>query len=164
MEIRKALLSDVSDILRVMDSARLYQRSLGFQQWEDGYPNESIITEDINRDSGYVLTGAGVTAGYVCLVTGDSAYKLSPSPWQYMGEYAVVHRLAMDDTMRGRGMSKEVFSLIERKVRALSIPIIRVDTGTANVVMNRLLAKYGYINCGVHRFPWGERIAYEKLL
>ena len=39
MKLALATFDDVNSVLAIMDMARAYQRSLGFKQWEDDYPN-----------------------------------------------------------------------------------------------------------------------------
>lgn len=162
MEIRKAKENDIDIILTIMDKARGYQRSLGFCQWEDGYPNSMVIAEDIELRVAYVFTIDDRVVGYSVLQIGDSAYDTLIDTWQYDGIYGVVHRLAFDESIRGKGFSKKAFELIESNFKDRDVKSIRIDTGESNVVMQHILERTGYLNLGICMFPWGRRIAYEK--
>ena len=53
--IRKAVMSDVPVIMRLIEEARGIMRSCGnVNQWIDGYPSEEAIVEDINNGHCYL--------------------------------------------------------------------------------------------------------------
>ena len=102
--------------------------------------------------------------GYAVLPIGDSAYDSMINTWIYEGRYGVVHRLALNDYIRGKGYSSILFELIEDYFNSQGIYLIRIDTGEENKVMQRIMDSCGYQTRGVRTFPWGKRIAYEKNL
>lgn len=67
MILRQANLCDIESILAITDAARDFQRSSGFVQWEDGYPDCSIIETDIAKGTGYVLVDDKLPICYVVL-------------------------------------------------------------------------------------------------
>ena len=165
MKIRKACSYDIDDIMSILDEARAFQRQSGFRQWEDGYPGRSDVERDIDCGTAYVFIDTDMTAvGYVALSSSDEAYDRIGDIWEHSGSYGVVHRLALGDCLRGQHTTSTLFSLIEQTFRSLGITSIRLDTGTDNKIMQHLMAKYGYTSRGIHQFPWGPRLAYEKRL
>ena len=106
----QAKISDVEIILDIMDMARNYQRSLGFIQWEDDYPNRAIIEQDITMGDAYVFIEEDQIVGYCVLPIGDSAYDELSNTWHNKGVYGVVHRLAFSDKIRGKGYSTGDFA------------------------------------------------------
>lgn len=162
MKIQKAISGNIEAVLAIMDMARAYQRSLGFKQWEDGYPNREIIEADIDSGDAYIFTIEGKIVGYALLQIGDSAYDELTDVWAFEGEYGVVHRLAFDDSIRGQGYSTKAFQLIEANFRSRTIDFIRIDTGEKNIVMQHILERCGYKSRGTRNFPWGSRVAFEK--
>lgn len=162
MRLEKATFSDVDRILEIMDSARAYQRSLGFTQWEDGYPGRNVIESDIEGDRAYLLKNDDKVLAYSVLAIGDRAYDCLANRWRYTGRYGVVHRIGVAPEFRGKNISSALFSEYERVYRELGINIIRIDTGTENRIMQHLMDKFGYESRGVMMFEWGERIGYEK--
>lgn len=164
MEMRRATEADIQKIMVIMDSARAFQRSLGFNQWEDGYPDTDVIKHDISTRDAYVFCDDRTIVGYAFLPVGDDSYDWLTGVWKYPGEYGVIHRLAISPTMRGQGLSAKIFSLIETNFMGRGIKIIRVDTGTENTIMQRIMASNNYECRGTRNFSWGERLAYEKLL
>ncbi len=165
MKIRKACSHDIDDIMSILDEARAFQRQSGFRQWEDGYPGRSDVERDIDCGTAYAFIDTDMTAvGYVALSSSDEAYDRIGDIWEHSGNYGVVHRLALGDRLRGQHTTSTLFSLIEQTLRSLGITSIRLDTGTDNKIMQYLMAKYGYTSRGIHQFPWGPRLAYEKRL
>ena len=164
MEMRKADSVDTGRIVAITDSARLYQRQCGFRQWEDGYPASADIAADIAAGCAYVFIEGGEIAAYAFLPEGDGEYDRMCGIWRYAPPYGVIHRLAVSPRFRGRGLASEVFSMAEEYFRRQGIRAMRVDTGEANVVMQRVLRRCGYECRGTVRFAWGMRLAYEKEL
>lgn len=164
MEIIRATNAHIAAVMGILDSAREYQRQSGFRQWDDGYPSEAVVAADIASGHAYVFTRQGEVAGYAFLPEGDAAYDTFESVWRLTGRYGAVHRLAVAPQARGIGASAPMFTLIEETFRQRGIGIVRIDTGLENAVMRHLLEKYGYTPLGAYEFPWGARLAYEKML
>ena len=54
--IREARLTDMDEIMLVMDAAKKIMRQSGnMHQWGEGYPSETVIAADIERNGGYVV-------------------------------------------------------------------------------------------------------------
>ena len=164
MKLKQATHCNVERILTITDSAREFQRSLGFVQWEDDYPSRSIIENDIAESTGYVLENNGLIIAYVVLAVSDADYDTLHGVWRFDEPYGVVHRIAIAPEMRGQHVSDILFPMIEKEYLSRNIGVVRMDTGNQNIVMQRLLDKFGYDNLGLHRFSWGERLAFEKKL
>lgn len=164
MEMRLATPGDIPRVMEIMAAARLYQRACGFVQWEDGYPAVPDIQRDIDSGTARVFDSGGEVTGYACLAVGDASYDAHPGLWRYIGDYGVIHRLALAPQQRGKGRGEELFSLMENEYRGRGIRTVRVDTGAANLVMQRLLTRCGYEPRGRCAFAWGDRLAYEKPL
>lgn len=164
MKLRPAGLEDVEAVMRVMDAGRRAQRIQGFVQWADGYPDAAVIRADILSGAGRLLVAEdGDIAGYAALVEFDAGYdSLGDDVWHYGGGFAVVHRMAVADAYRGKGLSDIFFGLLEAEAAGTGVGALRVDTGVENRVMQHILSRRGYRDAGVQAFPWGERIAYEK--
>ncbi len=63
--IREARPTDLADIMQVMDAAKGIMRQSGnMHQWSDGYPSETVITADIERNGGFVIEDSGKIVGY----------------------------------------------------------------------------------------------------
>lgn len=164
MELRKATVGDINNIMQVFEEARQAQRSAGFRQWEDGYPSIEVLKSDIDHNIGYVLDDNGKTAGYVAIGLNDAEYDRHPELWDVDKTYVVFHRIALSDEYRGKGFSSVLFDLAEAEGRRLGVGSVRIDTGLQNKAMQFILAKRNYTNLQACDFVWGRRLAYEKPL
>ncbi len=162
MGIRLARLSDIAEIMQVMEAAKQIMRQSGnMLQWGEGYPSESAIAADIEKDSGFVIEENGVVAGYF-------AYLQSPEPTYatiYEGKwlddekpYHVVHRIASYPDVHG------IFGRIMDFCFSHDTNI-RIDTHRDNKIMQHNLLKHGFTYCGIIYLQSGdERLAYQKIL
>ena len=55
IELRKANLNEIKDVLTIIQDGQSFLKSQGLDQWQNGYPNETSITNDINNGNCYVL-------------------------------------------------------------------------------------------------------------
>lgn len=165
MRLRKASLADIPAIMHIMAQARAAQRALGFRQWDDGYPPESQLEEEISAGRGFVLADGDAICAYAAIVADDPEYADLQSVMTSYGEsYAVIHRLAISDAYRGRGVGRRFLALLEEEMRHRGLLWSRADTGLENLPMQKALAAAGYRLLCRHNFVWGPRLVYEKSL
>lgn len=137
-----AIQEEIAVYCRIINEAKDFQRSQGFVQWTDDYPNEGIILEDIKSKKGFAVKTGNETAAYLCIdFAGEPAYNHIVGKWNSEQPYAVVHRMALDSKFRNRGLSHRVFSLAEDLCRTRGIKYIRVDTDPENHRMQHILEK-----------------------
>lgn len=157
--IRNAIESDLPQILDIYASARRFMAENGNPtQWGSTYPNESIVQEDLNRNQLFVCTENATICGVFCYFFGEEPDYLHiyDGAWQNQQPYGVVHRLATGSAHHGVASAclAYAFSLCGN---------LRIDTHADNFPMQRLLAKNGFLRCGmVHCCHGGDRIAYQK--
>ena len=58
---------DTPAIWVILSAAIERRKADGSNQWQDGYPNEEVIANDIAHQYGYVLTEGDEILGYVAL-------------------------------------------------------------------------------------------------
>ena len=95
---------------------------------------------------------------------GEPAYGAIDGAWLTGGDYVVLHRLAVADGEKGRGVAAEFMRRTEALARGRGVGSFRVDTNFDNLRMLRLLEKEGFRFCGTVRYAGGERLAFEKRL
>ena len=55
MEVRQALLEEISEIMKIYEAARCFMAEHGNPtQWVNGYPSEELVTEDCKNGELYV--------------------------------------------------------------------------------------------------------------
>lgn len=62
MAYRLALKSDIPQIMKIVDEAQEFIKNQGFNQWQDGYPDEGAFLADISGGCCHVFCEAGRTA------------------------------------------------------------------------------------------------------
>ena len=162
MEIKKANVEDIDLIMKVFDAAKLFMRKMGNnKQWVDGYPSKELILNNIKDDSFFLCISEDlqIVGVFYYKVEVDSTYNMIyEGEWLNDKPYGVVHRIASN------GIQKKIadFCLqwcIERCKN------IRIDTHRDNVVMQNVLRRNGYKQCGIIYLTNGaERIAFQKSL
>ena len=129
--------------------------------------NENMRKHDVNSPLliGNLREGDVIHSVKQCIdFDGEPAYCNIQGEWRTEGVYAVVHRISISSQFRNRGLAKEIFELIETLCNDKGIKSIRIDTYRLNERMQHVLTKSGFIYCGIVTYPFGERLAYERIL
>lgn len=165
MELRTAAPEDLGKIMELIDQAKAFLKRNGVDQWQNGYPDQTCIEEDIRKGRGYLCIQDQDVVGYVCIdFEGEPAYDTLDGKWLSIQPYVAVHRLALDASVRGRGLASQVFEETERLARSREIHSFKVDTDNDNQIMKHLLERNGFQFCGTICFDNSEKIAFEKLI
>lgn len=163
MELRKAKGDELDTAMALIDQAKAFLKQQGVDQWQSGYPDRDCIAADIAAEKGYFCVEDGTVAGYLCIdFDGEPAYASLNGTWLTQETYVVVHRMALDDRVKGRGLASRVFALVEELARGKGVHSFKVDTDRDNRIMRHLLEKNGFSYCGTIRFDNSEKVAFEK--
>ncbi len=165
MIVRKATYSDAPIIWEILQQAIEQRRQDGSDQWQNGYPNEQTVHDDIANGYGYVLVNNNDIWAYAAIIFGiEPAYNDIIGAWLTSGNYAVVHRVAVCDAVKGKGIATLLFYEVEHLCTAKKVYSIKVDTNFDNRPMLKILANLGYQYCGEIFFNGAPRKAFEKVL
>ncbi|RQO30149.1 GNAT family N-acetyltransferase [Taibaiella sp. KBW10] len=162
---RKASMSEVPQIWAILEQAIIRRKEDGSNQWQDGYPNPEIITEDIASGHGFVLTDGAVIIGYsAVLINDEPEYANIKGHWLSNEDFVVFHRVAISENYLGKGLAKKMITGIEAFARDHNIFSVKADTNYDNTAMLNIFEKLGYTYCGEVYFRGSARKAFEKLL
>ena len=165
MILRKASISEKQVIWEILQQAIAQRKLDGSEQWQNGYPNEETVQEDINNGFGYVLVEENTVIAYAAIIFGiEPAYLDIDGEWLTNQDYAVVHRVATSNSVKGRGVATHLFQQIEELSITQKVYSIKVDTNFDNIPMMKILDKLNYTYCGEIFFGGAPRRAYEKVL
>jgi GNAT superfamily N-acetyltransferase len=165
MNLRLAILSDANTIWEILQAAILQRKNDGSTQWQNGYPNEQTVLNDIQNGFGYVVEENGLIIAYAAIIFDiEPAYEDIKGAWLSNQKYAVVHRVATAAALKGKGIATQLFLLIEKLAISKQTYSIKVDTNFDNVPMLKILDNLNYTYCGEIFFSGSSRMAYEKLL
>ena len=166
MEFRKAAASDVEDIMKIIKQAQAYFKENCVNQWQNNYPNNETIKNDIEKGYGYVLEDNGEIIGTVAVCfNGEKTYDIIyGGEWISSGEYAVIHRMAVDNAYKGAGLSSVIIKHIENICLDKGVHSIKIDTHSENTSMQRVIKKNNFKYCGIiYVEDKSSRVAVEKI-
>lgn len=165
--IRPATAEDVPRLLELVAQAQAYFRAAGIDQWQDGYPNAAVLQADREKGASYVIEeNSCVLATFMAGCEEDPNYAHIDGAWRTQGvPYAVLHRIAVEETAKGKGLAAQAVAFACRLAAARQVGSVRVDTHAQNTSMRRMLEKNGFVLCGGITLQSGApRVAYERLL
>ena len=166
-KIRKPTKKDIPSIMEMINDAKAALRTARVDQWQDGYPNEEIIKDDIERGIGHLVVEGNIPVGYGALKFGkEPAYaRIYKGKWQSEEPYAVISRLVTHRDYKRKGVCGFMFNHFEMQCILNDTSWLRVDTHEKNAPMNKLIVKNGFTRSGaVYIRPKVERTAFEKKL
>lgn len=167
MEFRQAKISDLDQIVEIIELSKKYLKETKVDQWQDGYPSKEDLRRDIESRNSYVLTNKDeIVATTVISLDGESTYNsIFNGKWITNEDYIVMHRVAVHDKYKGKGIFKELIKEAEILALNKGISSIKIDTHRDNISMQRAVVKNDFKKCGIIYLEDGsERIAFEKVL
>lgn len=160
MIIIKGTYTDISEVLKLVESQKAYLKKMGIPQWQGIYPNIDTFNEDVLLNRLYLLKEEDKLAGIFALVYPDHNYDyIENGHWTSDTPYVAVHRLCISDEFKGKGFASYIFSYLKERYNH-----IRVDTHDLNKAMNKCLKKNNFSYTGiVYMEDKTPRNAYEWL-
>ena len=161
MNIRKANCKDLEEIRLIYQSARKFMSDNGNpNQWGNNNPPLSRTKEDLRENNLYVVEDdKDILAVFFYKYGDDPTYKIiHQGNWLNNSPYGVIHRIAVSDKARGKGIAGICFDFAYSQCKNL-----KIDTHKDNIPMQRALAKHGFKQCGIiHLVNGDKRIAFQK--
>ncbi|HAT55807.1 MAG TPA: GNAT family N-acetyltransferase [Lactobacillus sp.] len=168
-------MNDLPAIKDIITDARDFLAEQGIDQWQDGYPEDSVIAGDIERgetvalkdDEGTILAIASLVKGidhpYEAIVDGN---------WRVTGtetNYVSIHRVAMAKASRGHHLTHDFFDLMLEQIQAdPEVESVRIDTHPQNFGMQHVIETNGFDYIGLVPVTGGKpdetNVAYDMVL
>ena len=170
MEFMQAEARHLEELCRITGEAKAQLKGLGLDQWQLGYPNQEVWTEDIRQGTAWVAVEDGrVLGAFRVQTTPELSYAEIDGAWLTDGAYGSLHRVCVADAAKGRGVAGALFRQGLALTAAAGLPALRIDTHPGNLPMRRALDKAGFTHCGTIVLregceAGGLRRAYELLL
>ena len=167
MIFRKTEKKDVAGVLKIIESAKERMKNMGLDQWQNGYPDENSIMGDVDKGISYVMEILGTS---VLTFEREEVYEnMKEGKGLSDGEYTVIHRIAVSENNKNKGVSGEILKELEKICIEKGIYSIKIDTHEDNEPMKGFLKKNGFLFCGIiylDREPDlnAKRVTFEKIL
>ncbi|MCQ2591731.1 MAG: 2-dehydropantoate 2-reductase [Treponema sp.] len=175
--IRKALLSDLPELLKIYERARQFMKENGNEsQWglpSEGktcWPSEESIVQKIQNQIQYVCetqidgnTIIAATFAYTFAIPEPAYASIFEGQWpDNSSDYGVIHCFAASGTVKGSATYCINWAVEKSKY-------LKIDTHPNNKPMRNLLTKLGFTYCGKVLMPEVQnddilRVAYYKMI
>ncbi len=164
MIIKAANLNYKLEIMKILKAVIDNMKLKGLDQWDDMYPDEDIILEDINKRNLYIYVDEKIIKAIVTL-NEDQAEEYSTIDWKYnLGKQLIIHRLCVDPKYQGKGIARILLEFAEDYARKNNYDSIRLDAFTQNKAACSLYSNNGYEQRGTVNFRKGKFYCFEKLI
>ena len=165
LQFRPATASDCKQIWEIIQQAKLYMLQENRRQWDETYPTQRHIADDIRRGYAYGLCNGTTVMAYGAIIfDGEAAYQNIDGAWLSHQPYVVLHRLAVATAAHGHGTASTFIAETEKLALKHNVQSFKIDTNFDNGAMRAVLKKCGFTYCGKITYEKGWRMAYEKLL
>ncbi len=164
MEYTTAQPSDLPEILSLFRAATVHMDEEGVFQWDEIYPDMSILSDDVAQ--GAMTLGwidGRIAVAFVLEYCRQGDYE--SANWRYCEPcFAVLHRLCVHPDFQGKGVARKAMDYLERQVLSGDIHAIRLDAFSQNPAALYLYESLGYEKAGEVRYRKGLFYLYEKKL
>lgn len=170
LTIRRSTVDDIPVMMSLYAAAKRTMRADGnMEQWNGPYPAESNARSDIERGISYIIENDGRPVGTFAFIPDvEPTYaEIFEGSWiDDVSPYATIHRLA--GTPECHGIAYACFEWCMARCRE-GCPdgekrTLRIDTHKDNHIMQHVIARFGFIYCGIIYLADGNpRLAYQKL-
>lgn len=172
--VRPANQRDIPSILEIIKSAKQFLKAQKIDQWQNNYPNQQSIKNDVDNKANYVLIDNHQIAGTASLIPGiDKSYlHINDGSWINgpRGKYLTIHRVAISNQFRGEGLSRLLMSNLISLAVSQGFRDLRIDTHPDNQGMQHVITANGFQKRGIiHTLEGGKqtstaRYAYQLII
>lgn len=164
IDYRIACLEDLPEICGLVQAATDNMIQQNIFQWDELYPKEEILREDICKKQLYIgVIDEQIAVIYVLNQEYDAEYK--NGKWKYGDkEFCVIHRLCVNPFFQNKGVGRSTLQHIEKEVLMKGVHAIRLDAFTENPYALRLYRSLGYSEVGYVHWRKGRFCLMEKYL
>jgi GNAT superfamily N-acetyltransferase len=145
--IRTGVISDLVQIMEIVEGAKLDMHSYGNFQWNEDYPKEEDFIKDIKEGTLFVYDIKGIIAGLIC-INRDEPKEYKNLNWSRGEEAVIIHRLAVNNSFRGQDVGYKLINHADAICIENNLSYIKTDTNSLNIKAQGLLRKCGYIFVG----------------
>lgn len=161
--IRKANQKDIIQASKVLEEVKINMLREGIDQWDHEYPNQMVLTQDIDKEQAFIYEEEGELLAYMALNEKcDEEY--NDLNWTTNIPFLVIHRLYVKPIAQGKGISSKMIRYAEKYAVGHKYLSIRFDAFSLNKTANAVYLKKGYELVGTVSFRKGVFNCYEKAI
>ena len=148
MIIRKAEISDLENIMLMYKSCVTGMLKNGIDQWDETYPNDEIISEDLNVGTYYIAEIDETIIGGINIDNNQDDTYLALDWEDKSDSFLVVHRLGVKQELWNKKIGKYLMLFTEKLVLEKGLKSIRLDTYSGNPKAMEFYRRLGYTELG----------------
>lgn len=162
--IKIASINDKNEIMTLIKAAIEEMNTNNIDQWDEIYPNTSIIENDLYSNALYKYEDNGnITA--IITIDEQGSPEYDEIKWSdTSGNFIVIHRLTVHPDYQGRGIAKTMMKFSEELPLQNAKSSIRLDAFTKNQYATNLYKCLEYDLKGTVQFRKGIFYCFEKLI
>lgn len=166
MKIRKGKTSDLKQIMQMYKSCVKGMIKNNIDQWDETYPNQEIIEQDLKLKTYYVLVINNEIVGGINIDQKQDPTYLAIEWQDKTASFFVVHRLAVKEEFWNQKIGKKLMEFTENLALKKQLTSIRLDTYSNNPKAIYFYKKLGYTKLGSINLKPNKKHYYcfEKIL
>ena len=166
MIIRKGKISELDNIMKMYKSCVSGMIKNGIDQWDETYPDNKTIFEDLDNQSYYVVEEKKEIIGGINIDKNQDKTYLDINWEDKTNSFLVVHRLAVKEEFWNKKIGKDLMLFAENLVIKKGLNSIRLDTYSNNPKAMEFYRRLGYRKLGsINLKPnKNEYYCFEKII
>ncbi len=147
MIIQLSQINHLPQIFEIFQDCKLAMEKEGIFQWNQGYPNIEVISNDILKGHSYGLYDENTCVGVISINTDqEPAYK--SVKWEDTGLVLIIHRLTIAPSYQKNGFARSLMDFAESYGLKNGFTSIRLDAYSGNLRVINFYETRGYIKRG----------------
>ena len=146
MIVRKAIQNDKAQIKKIRPQMVKFMADTNLTQWDDEYPSEELLMQDLDRGEMYAALIGDVVVGYVT-INGDIPEEYSEVALEFSPKVCV-HRLSVNPKFAKQGIATKIMEHVHGDLKKQGYRSICLDTCEDNAGALKLYRNLGYITRG----------------
>ena len=143
--IRKAILEDVNEILKITKACAVHMISNNIFQWNELYPSKKVLLNDINLKQIWKLVENDEIIGIIVLTEIEDLEYKNVQWLTKNGNNLYIHRLAVHPKFHGKGYAQKLMDFAENYAKLKSYTSSRLDTFSQNKRNQQFYEKRNYV-------------------
>jgi len=166
MIIRKAIKSDLDNIMLMYKSCVKGMLANDIDQWDETYPNAGVIIEDLIAQTYFAAIENNIIIGGINIDQNQDKTYLDIDWEDKSNSFLVVHRLGVKEEFWEKKIGKELMVFAENLVIEKGLRSIRLDTYSGNPKAMEFYRRLGYRELGsINLKPnKNEYYCFEKII
>jgi len=144
MKIRQAFQEDLLKAKKLTEACAVGMQQMGIFQWNEHYPSEEKLQQDIDRKELYVLEDQNQILGIIVLSEIMDEEYLAVSWLTPSEKNLYIHRLATHPDSWGKGNGQKLMDFAEEFAERQNFNSIRLDTFSLNKRNQKFYEARGY--------------------